>query len=236
MNQLDICFLPLDVPKVPDKEEILSRFDKSPQRDSYSWWNMELLLGERQFETPLGARQYDWLPSARTRYPSLIQWISEYLPFQSLYYVHLAHATKEVAPHVDENYVESPHPHHMAITQSLKTHLTKNEPVGYRFLLRGNRKSLYLCNEYDPNYRDKPDQPKLFCDIPPSTDAFLIRNSEIPHGVENLNEQDTDRVMGFVLGSVDPVEHHQLILQSLEKYKDQARLKSEVLSLKNSSQ
>lgn len=215
-----LCFLPLDIPPLPDRDQVIQAFEESGHKEDYVWWNMELLLGARQFDVPLGSTPYDWSTSARERYHGLIQWIEDYFPFKNLYYVHLAHATKTVMPHVDENYVESPFPHHMTITRELKSHLMDNEPVGYRFLIRGDRESLYLCKKYDPNYKTVHDQTKTWCQIPEDTDSFLIRNSRVPHGVDNSNQGDRHRLTGFLLGEVDPEKHQALIEKSISRYGD----------------
>lgn len=223
----DLCFLPLDIPKLEDVNTIISNFELADKED-YVWWNMQILLGERDFETPLGTRDYQWRSEARINYPNLIEWVNHFFPFKKLYYVHLARAYKAVLPHVDENYVESPFPHHMRISMEFKEHLKRNEPVGYRFILAGNRKSLYLCERYDSSYKSIIDQKKHYCEIPDSTNAFLIRNSEVPHGVDGATP-DCNRLMGFLLGEVDVKKHQDLIAKSWLRYGNYAKRKIDIV-------
>ncbi len=211
----EICFLPLDVPPLPDKSSITRAFQKL-ESESYIWWNREILLGERNYEDPLGSYQSDWSAQARKLFPAVIESVENYLPFENLFYVHLASAKETILPHVDENYVEKPFPFHMTILPELKQHLEEYEPVGFRFLIEGHRDALYLCSEYDPEYKSPPTQPKTYCQLPKDTDFFLIRNSKVPHGVDI--DPKVFRLMGFALGSVNPEDHCELIRKSLKKY------------------
>ncbi len=226
-----IYFLPLDVPPLANKNALISRFAESPH-ESYVWWNMEVILGERKFQKPLGSYTGQWTDSAKNKYPDLIAHISQYLPFSQLCYVHLSRAVKSVPPHVDENYVEKPFEHHMNITPSFKEHLSQNEPVGYRFILAGQRDSLYLCTQFDPQYQRHIAQKKLFCKIPEDTDFFLIRNSTIPHGVENT-PQDSERLIGFVLGFLDVAKHKDLVKKSYFRFSENIILKHHLENLKH---
>lgn len=225
-TQNNICFLPLAIPPISEKNKIVSNFNKSALKP-YAWWNMELLLGERNFDIPIGAKKYEWNAVAKSNYYMIIKWVNEYLPFKNLFYVHLARAPKSIPPHVDENYVKSPFSHHMSIMESLKNHLLKNEPVGYRLIISGNRNSLYLCKDYDPLYQKEIPQPRTYCTIPDSTDAFLIRNSAVPHGIERAPD-DFQRITGFLLGEIDEMKHQELISNSLKEYSQYTKYKKDI--------
>ncbi len=211
----EICFLPLDVPPLPDKNLISDAFQKL-ESEAYIWWNREILLGESNYEDPLGSYKCHWSEQAKQLFPSIVESIESHLPFENLFYVHLASAKETILPHVDENYVEKPFPFHMTILPELKQHLEKHEPVGFRFLIEGQRDALYLCSDYDPEYKTPPKQSKTHCQLPEDTDFFLIRNSKVPHGVDI--DPKVFRLMGFALGSVQPDAHRNLIEKSLIKY------------------
>ncbi len=222
----NIVFLPLDVPLIKSRLDILTHFNDN-HAETYVWWNMELLLGQRDLDSPLGSKDYPWNPRAKDKYPEIISLIKDHLPFENLYYVHLARAQKDILPHVDENYVERIFPHHMTITADLKSHLEALEPVGYRFIVSGRRDNFYLCKEYDPEYKKIIDQKKNYCHIPKTTDFFLIRNSRQPHGVDDIIN-DPDRLTGFILGSLNPIKHMDLIERSKIKFASSVKYSSDL--------
>lgn len=216
VNNSDILFLPLDLPLISNKKTIIDNFF-SKEKEDYVWWNMDIILGERNVKIPLGSKEYHWSQKKRSQYESIIQAVEQSLPFKTLYYVHLSSAHKEVLPHVDENYEESPFSHHMTITSQFKSHLNENEPIGYRAIINGKRDNLYCCDNYDSEYKVINYNKKIYCEIPETTDFFLIRNSLVPHGVDQI-QNDKDRLTLFILGEVDQERHNKLIKRSMRKY------------------
>lgn len=210
----DIIFLPLDIPLIPQTDDMVSLF-KGDER--YVWWQQEVLLGDPDPRVPLGDPA-EWNNRSEMFAP-LIEHIKRYLPFEYLTYVRLARATKSVGLHVDDNYETPPFPHHKAITKDLKAHHLANEPIGYRVILSGSRDTFYFCKDYDPTYRRELAQPKHFVTIPDDTNFFLIRNYQQPHGVD-CNHLDVTRIVGFLLGKVDVPAHEALIKRSAAKYHD----------------
>ncbi len=211
----DILFLPLDVPALPGKDEILSAFGEG---ERYVWWNEETLLGEKDPSKPFGTSEAPWSRRALSHYRALVDHIERHLPFSSLVYVRLARALQPIPPHVDENYEVPPFAHHMPAAPEFIAHLKSLEPVGYRFLVSGSRDTLYLAEKYDPAYRDLNPGRKTYCRIPDQTDFFLIHNSVHPHGVDT-NDRDGDRLVGFILGYLDPQKHEELVTRSYERFK-----------------
>jgi hypothetical protein len=218
-----MIFTPLDIPPIPNKELIKEKFIPT---ETFAWWKEETLLGNKDLSKPFGEPK-EWNTDAREMYPELVNWIDTYFPFEYKFYVRLARSTGNVAPHVDGNKVEAPHPHHMTITQEMLDHQMANEPIGYRFVVSGSRDTLYMCNDYDYS-KDMSNQPKHFCTIPKDTDAFLINNCTQPHGVDVDPTVDDDRIVGFVLGKVDVSAHEDLIKRSANKYKQYTVEKNEL--------
>lgn len=218
-----IVFTPLDIPPIPGKQSILDNFIGE---EKFAWWKEETLLGVKDLSTPFGEMK-PWNNFAKQKYPELLDWIDTYFPFEYKFYVRLARSTGNVAPHVDGNYVNAPHPHHMTITQEMFDHQRANEPIGYRFVVSGSRDTLYMCKNYDYS-KDMNDQPKHFCTIPDETDAFLINNCTQPHGVDVKEGVDDDRIVGFVLGKVLEDKHRELIERSSNKYNKQVIKKNEL--------
>ena len=208
----DIIFLPLDVPKIPMSSDLVALF-RGDER--YVWWDQEVLLGDPDPSKPLGGPE-PWNQKSQMFAP-LIEHINRYLPFEWLTYVRLARARNPVGLHVDDNYEVPPFPHHKAITRELKDHHLANEPIGYRVMLSGSRDTFYFCKQYDPEYKREIRQPKTYVSIPDDTDFFLIRNYQQPHGVD-CNHLDVTRIVGFLLGRVNPDAHRDLITRSMARY------------------
>lgn len=219
----NIIFTPLDLPPIPNKQKIL---DKFAAPDYYVWWGEETLLGEKKYNNPLGYPQ-EWTENAKQSYPELIEWIEENYPLDELYYIRIARANgKSIPPHIDGNAVNPTHKHHLAIRQETLDHILENEPVGYRFIVKGGRDKMYMCKEYDYT-RDMSWQQKHYCNIPEDTDAFLINNQTQAHGVD---EDVEDRLIGFILGKVNPQKHNELIERSIQKYSDKIIRKQDVFN------
>lgn len=208
----EVIFTPVDIPPIPNKEKILERFNAP---DFYVWWNEETLLGVKEHNNPLG-RPQQWTQEAKDNYPELLEWIETYIPCDELYYIRIARASQAIPPHIDGNAVNPTHKHHLAITQEALDHILENEPVGYRFVVAGAKDKLYMCKEYDYT-KDMSWQEKTYCTVPEDTDCFLINNQTQPHGVD---EDSDDRLVGFILGKVNPEKHKALLEQSVNKYKD----------------
>lgn len=211
-----MIFSPLDLPVIPNKQKILDTFAGD---ESFAWWREETLLGEKNLETPFGSPG-QWTAKAK-KYPDLVDWIENNLPFEYHVYVRIARSKGDVWPHVDANYAKAPLPHHMTMEQWLIDHIRQNEPAGYRFIIGGSRSNLYMCETYDPEYKDKNvlNQHKHYCTIPESTDAFVINHQDQPHGVD-VNHDDRNRLVGFVIGKLDIDKHNQLLENSRSKYKN----------------
>lgn len=210
----EIIFIPLDIPPIPDKGAMIAAFKGS---ERYVWWDEQVLLGNKDYNKPLGYAE-SWNDNSKIFQP-LVDHIIQHLPFEYLTYVRLARAHTKVGVHVDDNHEVPPFPHHKAITKELKQHHLENEPIGYRVILSGSRNTFYFCKDYDPTYKTEINQTKHYAEIPESTDFFLIRNYQQPHGVD-VNHHDVDRIVGFLLGKVDEAAHQALIARSLIKYHD----------------
>jgi len=208
----DIIFLPLDIPRIPNKHKMLEKFKSE---HTYVWWNEQILLGNKDYSLPFDGPE-PWNQCAND-FSELVDHVNRYLPFEYLSYVRLAHANQTVGVHVDDSEVNPPFAHHKAITKELRDHHLANEPIGYRVILSGSRDTFYFCKNYDPDYKTEIDQERHYVTIPDDTDFFLIKNYQQPHGVD-VNQLDADRIVGFLLGKVDEEKHQQLIQQSIKKY------------------
>jgi hypothetical protein len=209
-------FLPLDLPLFKYKKEVLTKFEGDIE---FGYWHEEELT-ERDRNVPFN----DPMPfteSAYQKYPELLAYITTHWPFDSFVYVKLLRANRDVYPHVDGNFVDNKGPsgNYNTITQTYLDHQLSTEPCGYRMIINGNRSSLYLCDTYDPTYKKKDwqDIEKNYCVIPDSTDCFVLRTNNSPHGVDHIKNDD-NRLLLFAIGHLNIKNHNKLLHKSIQKY------------------
>lgn len=245
-----ILFVPLDVPPIPNKEKILKNFYGNTKVLSYNYDNedMEIATDHQKINSATNVlykwkTQYllesgKWNTFARNTYPELIQWIDDYFPFTQKLDVRLDRAQQRILPHTDAydwdnhvyegvmtdtkgNKIKIPYANKVNNPQTIFKHQLDNEPIGYRFIVSGSRNSLYMCNENDVNQ-------KVFCSTPNETDAYVINHCTQMHGMDPKQDQDDDRVVGFIDGIVDPIKHKQLVEKSFEVYRNYSLLEQDV--------
>lgn len=207
-------FLPLDLPLFEHKHAVLKTFNFFNKKPFF-WWD-ELELTERDYTVPFESAN-DWTNLAKNNFSELVNYIDQYFPFEHVVYAKLIRANKDVAPHVDNNYVdvdqEKGHRFNL-ITHAYLQHQHETEPCGYRMLIHGNRNNLYLT---DDKFIDK-----TYCEIPESTDCFVLKTNDSPHGVDKITGDD-NRLLLFVIGKLNTYAHARLIETSYEKYQTYSR-------------
>ena len=209
-------FLPLDLPLFEYKDQVLSKFAGDLE---FGYWHEEELTERNKDES--FEKEMNFTKDAKVKYPELLEYIRTNWPFEYFVYVKLIRANKTVQPHVDGNYVnyKGPVGNYNTITESYLTHQLKTEPCGYRMIINGNRSSLYLCDDYDPTYKNKDWGllEKQYCKIPDDTDCFVLQTNNNPHGVDYI-ENDNDRLLLFAIGKLNIIEHNNLLNKSRKKY------------------
>ena len=197
---MEISYLPIDVPPIPDKEEILANF--RPQFN-YSFWQQERLVdrdAKDPYDKPCG-----WSSEAKRKYPSLLQFIDRFLPFEQIVNAKFANLIMDGRPHTD--FVRP------AIAPAFYQHCVANEPCGYRLLINGVRKrSFFVCRE-----EQSPPEEWNYVTIPESTDTFLIPYTKPAHGTKKVED---NRLVVFLSGIISPERHQALIKRSVEKYSE----------------
>lgn len=211
-----IRFLPLDLPIFPHKQKVLDEF--RPDTDFYFW--KEEYISEWDLNEPLHA-------PARLRavHTELVDWIKQYLPFESITLLKLLRANKDVAAHVDDSYTayRGPKDNCRLITEEYRQHQLATEPCGYRMIIAGDRSSLYL-SDGAPSVVDgqlvyDSITTKRYCKVPETTDSFVLKSYGSMHGVDRTPGDD-NRLLVFVIGWLDAARHQELIKRSEEVYHD----------------
>jgi len=207
-------FLPLDLPLFAHKDKVLKTFDLFNKKPFF-WWD-EVELTDRDYDTPFECANA-WNAVAKDNFADLLNYIDQHFPFEHVVYAKLIRANKDVAPHVDNNYVDvDQHSGHRfnTITKEYLQHQRETEPCGYRMLIQGNRNNLYLT---DSSFKHK-----TYCKIPESTDCFVLKTNDSPHGVDKISDDD-NRLLLFIIGKLNTQEHARLIEKSYEKYQTYSR-------------
>jgi hypothetical protein len=191
MNYNNIAFLPieLDIP-----EEFHPHSDYPTK---WHWWSLEQLLeydGAEAFENK------PWRKTLTKEYDVYKSLVNQ-LPLVDLSNVRLTVQRTPVEPHIDL------YKFHRA-PQDLYDHFIKNEPCGYRFVLKGSNDTLQLfLNGVWTTAK-----------LPRSPSCYLINTTSVMHRVLN----DPDRTTLYVRGTLDEGKHQEFIRKNLEIYKDYA--------------
>ena len=230
-------FLPLDIPPIPNRENLVARFsgnnhiamydqdDKmilgktdseviknATPKEIFCEWREETLLGGEEMD-PSHPEYFQWNSLAKEKYPELIQWIDENFPLSVKYHVKLSHAIGDVLPHTDSHENKD----YMAVPGDEIDYFKNNHfGIGYRFILNGSKDSLYFCREVNFK-KDLSNQPKHFCNIPESTDAFAL-DSYFPHGVDVRPGIDDNRILALIVGKLDQQKHKKMFDKSKKKF------------------
>jgi hypothetical protein len=194
---LDIAFLPIDLPVIPNKEKIILNFQKEFK---YGWWD-----AIRLFEPTKDFEPTDkWSTEAIEKFSELRQWMIDYLPFTDYIHSKIMKSKDLVLPHVDyQDPTRRP---------DVYQHLNENEPASYRLLISGRRKnSVYLAKSVD-----SPVENRIYPILPEDTDVYAMPYTDQVHGVDF----ESDRIIVITNGYIDIQKHQELLSKSLEKYKD----------------
>lgn len=186
----NLAFIPVAI----DVPEISFTHEKYPTQ--WHWWSFEQLLDYKDTET-FSPKSWKELPKEYEVYKRM----AESLPLVDFSNVRVSRQDKEVAPHYDVHKFHKP-------PEETYEHFVKNEPCGYRFVLKGSADTLQLY------LKDK----WVTALIPQVPCCYLINTTSVLHRVL----EDKNRLTMYVRGTVDETKHVQLIEKSLELYKDYA--------------
>jgi hypothetical protein len=207
-------FMPLDLPLFDHKDTVLAKFDALAKKKFFFWHEVELTA--RDYDKPFQDAN-DWNDIAVNQFPEIINYVEMHFPFDHIVYAKLIRANKDVAPHVDNNFVDIPEKggyQFNLITQEYLDHQLTTEPCGYRMILNGNRASLYLTETvYDT---------KRYCVVPDTTDCFVLKTNDSLHGVDRM-EGDDSRLLLFVIGKLNKERHFRLLERSHDRYESYSR-------------
>jgi len=164
--------------------------------EKWLFWN-KTNFTEKQ-ETPYNISQ--WTKHALETYPEFIKWF-EYLPYKSIRNIKFNVQMEAVKPHIDFTQPK--------LKPELFENNVDNEPCGYRILIAGKRNnSLYVMNK----------DSKIYCNMPDDTDVYVLGHTSTLHGVED----ELGRKTIFVHIEIDKDKHNEILMRSVEKYKQYA--------------
>jgi hypothetical protein len=209
-----IRFVPLDLPELEFKQTVLDEF--VPDTDFYFWSEEYITVRDRSIQF------HDAMPMKDT-HKELQQYVQDNFPFTDIVLMKLIRANRDVKPHVDDNYIDydGPERDYNTISREFRDHQLDTEPCGYRIIISGDRKSLYLTDGA-PTVIDGvltygvPTQ-HIPTEVPTTTDCFALQSYGSMHGVKKTDGDD-DRLLLFVVGWLDKDKHSALINRSRIKY------------------
>jgi hypothetical protein len=136
----------------------------------------------------------------KNNYPDLVEWFKLF-PYTTIRNIILNLQIKKVNAHIDFTKPD--------LDPELYRNNSENEPCGYRIILSGGRKNkLYVIKNNQ----------KVYCTMPDDTDVYVLGHTSTLHGVDD----DDNRWTIFTHFEIDKLRHNELLLRSLQKYKDYA--------------
>jgi hypothetical protein len=165
--------------------------------EGFAYWKFRRLT-ERQ-DSPYSVSA--WKKEIRENSAGLIKWFG-HLPFTNLRNIKLNRQERPVGGHIDFT--------NPGLDGNLWENNHCNEPCGYRVLVRGRRDGCLWV--------DGSDGTRYACNMPGSTDVYVLDHTAGYHGVDD----DADRWTIFCHAEIEPNLHAAIIKRSLEKYGDLA--------------
>jgi len=194
---LDIAFLPIDLPLIPNKHSIIKNFETE---FVYGWWDAIRLFEKTKNFEPTDK----WTQEIIEKYPELKQWMIDHIPFTDYIHAKMMKSKDVVHPHVD---YQDPNRR-----PDVFDHLKKNEPSSYRLVISGERKNtVYVSKSVDSKIEDR-----IYPILPETTDVYAMPYTDQVHGVDF----QSDRIIIITNGYIDIEKHQNLLTRSLEKYGD----------------
>lgn len=202
----EVAFVPIDLPPFEFGDTIYKTFSAEM---NYGWWEAVRLFAEN----PTFAAITEWSETAKKNYEPLMNYIVNFLPYDSFIHAKLMKAKVPAPPHLDFRFPEK-HPEVYQMTQ-------KYEPAAYRIVIHGSRRGkLFLCNKEtsDPqNY--------IFPELPMDTDVYAMPYTNQYHGTFF----EPDRLIVIVQGYLNPQKHLELLKKSLKRYKNYVIYKKDLV-------
>lgn len=184
-----LIWLPIDYPRLPDISNLL---ELDNLNEGFAFWRFRRLT-KMQVNPYCISEWDDWIID---NCPSLINWFSN-LPFSNIRNVKLNYQTQLVKGHIDfTNPIND---------ELLWNNNNRNEPCGYRILIKGSRTNCLWVNTQLGNVQ---------CSMPDTTDVYVLNHTTGMHGVDN----DMNRWTIFCHAEIDTKRHEDLVNQSLLKY------------------
>lgn len=186
----DILWMPIDIPTFPKQD-----FYITPEKN-WKFWDYKKLTVEK--DNPYSCSHLS--DSVRQNYPFLENWLNLF-PFLHIINVKLNIQKTIVKPHIDFT--------NPKLDLELFKNNERNEPCGYRVLIRGSRnRKLYIIKN------DK----KIFVNLPKETDVYVLGQTNCLHGVE----EDIGRTTLYLQFFIDENKQKDLLEKSWKKYKKYA--------------
>ncbi|NJO60962.1 MAG: hypothetical protein HC836_22710 [Richelia sp. RM2_1_2] len=225
-----ICYLPIDVPKIPYDENYYWWFFNKYKKTGHGVWDTVTLM-ENHYTQKMGMicsavkylknGQWYWKDNVKQYLPELIAFI-EALPLRYLGYVSIFSNNDFVKPHHDlvPKTLNSPVVQRCEfkdydwtgynfMQNEYANECKDHEPSSYRIILAGDRAtSFFVCSKTTPENR-------IYGVLPETTDTFAFNTTGCLHGAD----KNENKLLVFISGWLDFEKHDTLVKQSIQKYK-----------------
>lgn len=219
----NIAYLPIDVPKFQDNDEMLTNLEGlnhsiyGTSIDGNDIWHSFNLLEGYAFDKHKERRL--WAESARKNVPKLIEFIENNIPLKGYRMVTVRRQMIEVDCHIDA--VRNPETSLCGDptgTSNLYLNYSEPyEPLGYKILINGTANNHFYLSKNEGRGCDIKEEDRHYIQVPEDTNCFVLPYAGSPHG-SILEEKD--RLILLMHGYVDPDWHKEVLTRSYNKYKD----------------
>lgn len=197
-----IMYCPVDLPRYEPEGEIEANFEtqfevpfSSQDRLTESYMNDGLPY----------ATQRPWLPGIQEKFPRLVAFIEEHLPFETVCFAKIFRSKENLGFHVDIGKFDQ-------VSKDYYDHLYRSSPSGYRIVLGGQYEDVLHYQSHPGNPREKWTASKL----PQETNVFVHSSVDAVHGA--IYDPNQKRYVLFIHGWLNLKKHYDLIERSVAKY------------------
>jgi len=200
----DIAYSPIDLPRYDPRGEIEAGF--STDFASPVWTQDRLTENYATDGLPYSTPR-EWLPEAKARFPRLIDFVDEHLPFREKCIAKIIYSAKDknLGFHVDIGRFDH-------VDLDYYDHQYRFAPCAYRVVLGGQYQKVLF-------YASRPDAPRekwTWSELPMETSTFVHSSVDSLHGA--VYDHSVKRFILLIHGWVDLQRHYELLTRSREKY------------------
>ncbi len=200
----DIAYSPIDLPRYDPQGEIESGFNTDFASPA---WTQNRLTENYSTDGQPYSMPRPWLADAKSRFPRLIDFVDEHLPFKTVCIAKIIYSANDqnLGFHVDIGRFDTP-------DKVYYDHQYRYAPCAYRIVLGGQyQKVLFYASR-----ADAPREKWTWSELPMETNVFVHSSVDSLHGA--VYDHSIKRFILIIHGWMDLERHHELLTRSRKKY------------------